>query len=198
LWSDAEALSIGKYTTRNPVARWLIRRFLDTVCRFVAEAAPKQALEVGCGGGFVLQHLRQALPWLTLDGLDLDQKALEHARRLNPGVRLFQGDLSGLGIRPGAYDLVLCLEVLEHLRDPERALLELRRIMRRSCLLSVPREPFFQLASLLRGKHLKSLGNHPGHLQRWSGKSFVNFCRHHLAVERVAYPFPWTLVLTSR
>jgi ubiquinone/menaquinone biosynthesis C-methylase UbiE len=62
-------------------------------------------LDVACGTGGHLQHLRQ---WYTVEGLDLDPQLLEVARQRLPDVPLYQADMTAfeLGRR---FDAVVCL-----------------------------------------------------------------------------------------
>jgi SAM-dependent methyltransferase len=191
--SDNEA----KYRTWNPVVRWLVNRFLERVAWLVADRRPERVLEVGCGEGMVMRYLHERCPGMRLDGLEADPGALAAARARNPGSLVLQGDACALGIRSRAYDLVLCLEVLEHLPEPGRALAEIRRVARRGCILSVPHEPFFRVGSLLRGKNVARLGDPPDHLQHWGRRQFEAFCAEHLRIERTVRAFPWLVVAAS-
>jgi len=70
--------------------------------------------------------------------------------------------------RPAAsVDTVVCLEVLEHLGDPEAGLRELARVTQRHVILSVPREPLWRLLNMARGAYLRDWGNTPGHLRNY-------------------------------
>lgn len=144
-----------------------------------------------------MRYLMDRRPGLRVDGVELDREALERARARNPGSLLLQGDLYALGLRSRAYDLVLCLEVLEHLPEPERALAELRRVSRAGVILSVPHEPFFRLGNVLRGKNLGRLGDPPDHVQHWGKGAFEAFCARHLRVDRTVGAFPWLIVVAS-
>jgi SAM-dependent methyltransferase len=191
--SDNEA----KYRSSNPVVRWLVGRFLAEVGRLVAERATGRVLEVGCGEGIVMRYLRDHQAGLRLDGVEPDPAALAQARLRNPDSRFVRGDAYHLGIASRAYDLVLCLEVLEHLADPGRALSEVRRVARRGCILSVPHEPFFRLGNLCRGKNLRRLGDPPDHVQHWSKRGFEAFCHQHVRPDRTVVAFPWIIVSAS-
>jgi hypothetical protein len=92
------------------------------------------------------------------------------------------------------FDLVLGIEVLEHVPDPTAALAELERVSRGRLILSVPREPIWRFANMARGKYLANLGNTPGHIQHWSRRSFAELVGSRLEVVRVSTPFPWTMI----
>ena len=184
----------GKYRTKNPVVRHLVGRFLRQVSDVAAAERPRSILEVGCGEGIVLATLATRLPGVRLDGLELDETALEGARARCPGATLVRGDACALPFGADSFDLVVCLEVLEHLPEPARALRELRRVARAGCLLSVPHEPFFRLGNLLRGKNLSRLGDPSDHLQHWGARDFSAFCERELDIRVRARAFPWLLV----
>jgi SAM-dependent methyltransferase len=192
--SDNEA----KYRSRNPVVRRLTERFLRRVVDLVATDRPRRVLEVGCGEGMVISRIASRHPGIHVDGLELDAGALARARARCPDVPLIRGDACALPVRSGSYDLVVCLEVLEHLPDPAPALEELLRVTRRGCLLSVPHEPFFRLGNLLRGKNLTRLGNPSDHLQHWGGLEFEALCRRYFTVRARGSSFPWLIVYGTR
>jgi SAM-dependent methyltransferase len=184
----------GKYRSKNPVVRHLVGRFLHRVSELAAVERPRRILEVGCGEGIVLATLAARLPGTRLDGLELDEAALAEARIRCPGATLVRGDACALPFRDQSFDLVVCLEVLEHLPEPARALRELRRVARAACLLSVPNEPFFRLGNLLRGKNVTRLGDPTDHLQHWGAREFTAFCGRELAVRIRTGAFPWLIV----
>ncbi|HJR58826.1 MAG TPA: class I SAM-dependent methyltransferase [Vicinamibacterales bacterium] len=49
--------------------------------------------------------------------------------RPGPGVQII-GDAQALGVADGVFDVVLCTEVLEHLREPQRAIDEMFRVLK--------------------------------------------------------------------
>jgi len=101
--------------------------------------------------------------------------------------------------RPAAsVDTVVCLEVLEHLGDPEAGLRELARVTQRHVILSVPREPLWRLLNMARGAYLRDWGNTPGHLSHWSRKGFLRWASTVFDVVAVRCPIPWTIVLAKK
>ena len=107
---------------------------------------------------------------------------------------MVRADVYDLPFPSRSYDLVLCLEVLEHLADPARALREIRRVSRQACLLSVPHEPFFRLGNVARGKNLSRLGDPADHVQHWGAAGFTDFCRREVTVRTATGAFPWLIV----
>jgi SAM-dependent methyltransferase len=184
----------GKYRSKNPVVRYLVGRFLQRVSELGAAQSPRRVLEVGCGEGVVLATLAARLPGTRFDGLELDETALRQARARCPRATLVRGDACELPFGDKCFDLVVCLEVLEHLPEPLRALRELRRVARGGCLISVPHEPFFRAGNLLRGKNLARLGDPSDHIQHWGAREFAAFCGRELAVRVRTTAFPWLIV----
>ena len=91
---------------------------------YVEQAAPLQGrmvVDVGCGGGLLSEAMAQHGAQVT--GLDLSAELLEvarqHARATPVAVdyRLEAAEEHAT-VRPGAYDVVTCMEMLEHVPDP--------------------------------------------------------------------------------
>ena len=183
-----------KYQNPNPVQRWLLGRFLVSVEALALSVNPRTILDVGCAEGYVAERLRQMGGDVQVLGLDLDYEALLRGRELG-ALGTCCGSVYKLPYPDNSFDLVLALEVLEHLTEPGRALDELRRVTRRFCLLSVPHEPFFRGANFLRGKHLQHWGNDPEHLNHWSYRGFLKLVEEYGAVRKAGMPFPWSMAL---
>jgi SAM-dependent methyltransferase len=88
----------------------------------------ERALDLGCGDGTVTAELDAA----ELSAVDVSRVALERAgRRLGPDVRLAELEPDApLPFGDGAFDLVLCAETVEHVRDLQLLLSEVRRVLR--------------------------------------------------------------------
>jgi SAM-dependent methyltransferase len=182
-----------KYASTNPVERRLMAGFFAALDACVPARAPAAVLEVGVGEGEVSVRVRERYPDATVIGVDLPDAALAAEWRERGVVALF-GDIARLPFPAGAFDLVLAIEVLEHVPDPAVGLAELARVSRRDLVLSVPREPVWRAANMARGKYLGALGNTPGHVQHWSRRGFARFVAAQLDVVAVRAPFPWTMV----
>jgi SAM-dependent methyltransferase len=182
-----------KYAASNPIERRLMQGFLRTLDRFLPTAPPATVLEVGMGEGEIAARIRQRYPQTRFVGIDLPDDELAAAWG-DKGVSGAFADIAHLPFPSSHFDLVLAIEVLEHVPDPDAALRELARVGRASFVLSVPDEPIWRVANMARGKYLRDLGNTPGHIQHWSQRSFRRQVGAHLDVESSASPFPWTMV----
>lgn len=182
-----------KYATTNPLERRMMGGFFAALDSCLEGLRPRVVVEVGAGEGHVTGRLVQRFPAADVIGLDLpDESLTEHWRQV--GVPMFHGDATKLPFADGAIDVIVCLEVLEHVPDPERALAELARVCGGTAVLSVPREPVWRVGNMARGRYLGDLGNTPGHVNHWSARSFERFVATRFTIQRTARPLPWTMV----
>ncbi len=188
-----------KYENTNPLQRALIGRFQRHVLALIRRVAPATILDVGCGEGYTLKLLRDHGVAAQLSGIDLDARALAYANeQVGDTCLLEQIDAKQLAARAQTYDLVLMLEVLEHIEHPGQMLPILAALTRGPVLLSVPREPFFRGLNLLRGRHIRAWGNDPEHINHWGRRRFFRFIEPHFDIVAAPPAFPWTLVLAHK
>jgi ubiquinone/menaquinone biosynthesis C-methylase UbiE len=182
-----------KYASTNPVERRLMAGFFAALDAALPADPPATVLEVGVGEGEVSERVRERWPDATVVGADLPDDELAASWRQRGMTGLF-ADIARLPFPAETFDLVLAIEVLEHVPDPDAALAELARLARGHLVLSVPREPIWRVANMARGKYLGALGNTPGHIQHWSRRGFVAQVGAHVDVVTVRTPFPWTMI----
>jgi SAM-dependent methyltransferase len=185
-----------KKGSTNPVVRRMMAGFDAALDASLPAARPGAVLEVGVGEGHVSQQVAERWPDVPIAGIDLpDHELAAHwIGRAHAGAF---ADIAALPFPDAAFDLVLAIEVLEHVPDPVAALVELRRVARRDLVLSVPREPVWRAANMARGAYLGALGNTPGHVNHWSKRGFVELVGTTFDVREVRSPFPWTMVAAT-
>ena len=182
-----------KYASSNPIERRLMAGFMGSLDDLLPATPPATVLEVGLGEGEVSARVRRRYPEARMVGIDLPDPELASAWDDKELAGAF-ADICALPFADGMFDLVLVIEVLEHVPDPVAALAEVRRVARGHLVASVPREPVWRAANLARGKYLKDLGNTPGHVNHWSKKEFAELIGTQFALTAVRSPFPWTMV----
>ena len=110
------------------------RRVVCALARKHASHAGR-VLDVGCGMGELLRDLQGVVGGAQINGADISERSLEKSRALNPGFNLFAMDLVGDGFDKahaqhlGAYDLVTCSEVIEHIPRADLAAERLAKLL---------------------------------------------------------------------
>jgi len=130
----------------------LIREFLSR------QGKEKKILDLGCGEGVLVEEFRSQ--GYLVDGLDLNYES----------QFVKKGSILETGYADSSYDIVLCLDVLEHLQfeEQEKAICEMKRVLKPGGLLvlSLPNLAHFasRITFLLLGKLLRTSEpeRHPG------------------------------------
>jgi ubiquinone/menaquinone biosynthesis C-methylase UbiE len=134
---EGVAETIESYWTASAFER-AHRETLADLCAPYLAAPGLDVLEVGCGTGLIYERLvPRLIPNERYTGVDVSESMLAIGRRKFPAARLLTGDGYGLRFADGAFDLVLCFEVLGHLPEIGTLLRELVRVSRRTVVFTV-------------------------------------------------------------
>jgi SAM-dependent methyltransferase len=182
-----------KYASKNPVEKRMMDGFFTALDRMLTGLQPETVVEIGAGEGRITERHVARFPNATVVGLDLpDTNLAEEWDGID--VPMFFGDATRMPFVDKSIDLVVGLEVLEHVPHPERALADIARVCRGFTILSVPHEPIWRAGNMARGRYMRDWGNTPGHVNHWSSRAFEQFVASRCAVTDVAHPLPWTMV----
>src|SRR5262245_58608310 len=152
---------------------------LPSVLEVLRSISPDGAvLDIGCGNGAMLAEI-QKHGWWTLCGIETSESAVSLARRQGLDV-LFSNGNGDLGALLGSrtFDLVILIEVIEHVFDPRRLLREARTVLRPGgrLLVTTPYHGYWKnLAIALVGKgdsHYNPLWD-GGHIKFWSTRTLT-------------------------
>jgi ubiquinone/menaquinone biosynthesis C-methylase UbiE len=121
-------------------------------------------LDIGCGLGDLTEFLGSRMPDTPVAGVDISSDCIEHcSRKGRPRAPLRVGSAEALPFNDESFDLVWCGETLEHLEDPERAILEMRRVTRE--------HGFILISTPYRGRNTSEehvWEYEPGDIARWA------------------------------
>lgn len=140
---------------------WLAGKYRiihDVLLRLLPPGSKRRLLDLGCGPGNMLDFLAGQG---DVFGSDYSADALRFCRGRGY-ERVFRADFHRLPLKPAAFDVVTCIDVIEHLAEDRRAIDELFEAIRPGGHLVVT-VPAFQS---LWGDHDELYGHH----RRYSGR----------------------------
>ena len=111
LYAHAPSASPREHRRQQLYARWIAQAYRRTA----QLPQPQSVLDVGCGNGSLLLALGDEWPSATLAGCDPSAEAVAHASAA--GCRVWQGTASSLPTDLQV-DVVVSVNVIEHLDDP--------------------------------------------------------------------------------
>ena len=92
----------------NPIREQYIRQYIHQ----------GKALDIGCGGGILTEALASSFDAL---GIDLDERLIHIAKARNSKANYLHADLESVTKKQkNDFDLITCLEVLEHVANPKQ------------------------------------------------------------------------------
>jgi len=112
-----------------------------------------RVLEVGCSSGALTERI--AAKGCRVTGIELRPDAAEKARRFGEVVLVGDFATMPLPLSPSSFDVILLIDVLEHLADPSRALRRLFPLLRDGgrFVIAIPNVAHWSVrARLLRGR----------------------------------------------
>jgi 2-polyprenyl-3-methyl-5-hydroxy-6-metoxy-1,4-benzoquinol methylase len=122
------------YHSKNPTRKRLHQdRFLwikNSLMYVKKNKKIKTALEIGPGSGIYLPLLRKIASTVTAS--DIEKVYLENIQLDNSkkNLCLVEDNIEETKFTKNSYDLVLCTEVLEHLKNPEAAIVNISQILK--------------------------------------------------------------------
>jgi 2-polyprenyl-3-methyl-5-hydroxy-6-metoxy-1,4-benzoquinol methylase len=136
----------------GPTARHT-RRFIFALMKRITF---KSVLDAGCGTGVLLQQILNKYPDSQLIGSEYSPQGLEFAKKRLPQGEFHVLDLSKEHLEK-QFDLITCIDVLEHIQDDRAALKNLLAMTKGHMILSVPIGPLFK-AEVDRMGHVHGYG----------------------------------------
>lgn len=184
----------AKYASRNIVVRRLLARLLRKL-REAAGSTSAAWVDVGIGEGLALEAMQVRAG--SLIGVEYRSDKLALALERLPSASGVRADAGMLPFTDQSAEIVTCLEVLEHLEAPDRAVPELARICSGRCVVSVPWEPFFRLGNLCRGKDLRHWGNNQEHVQHFQPSTLRRLLSRSFDKVEIHLCFPWLIAIAE-
>jgi SAM-dependent methyltransferase len=142
--------------------RRIIERVVNSFCK-----KPTAVLEIGCGTGETLDFLKKILPESSIYGIDHSQVAVAFSKKVD-GVSVVLADAAKLPFDNSSFDLVLILDVLEHIADDSLVIREINRVLTKGGKLVIT----CPASGLIWSRH----DTRQGHVRRYSPERICSLC----------------------
>ena len=96
-------------------------------------------VDIGCGSAEFLKEFVRLIKPKKIVGTDISMSLLKKAQQNNPKVNFYRADSKILPFKNKEFDLAIMVDLLEHVKSPEKTLQEASRVARQ-ILIKVPLE----------------------------------------------------------
>jgi SAM-dependent methyltransferase len=147
--------------------KWRDRILFNTYARYsVLDLSESDVLDVGCGYGWLLDAFQGAR---SLCGVDIAHHAVEVAAGRRPDRFFKQGDLHDASPFPQKFDLILAINIIEHLSTPEAGIKSISSSAKPGGIVIIHMPTISNW--LTRWEYSKLYDSDPTHIYRPSGET---------------------------
>ncbi|MDB3905897.1 class I SAM-dependent methyltransferase [Crocinitomicaceae bacterium] len=145
-----------------------VKRYNELLDGFEPFRKTGKLLDVGAGYGFFLEIARER-GW-EVHGTELTEEAVEHCR--GKGIKMFQGEFHDLDLDPDSYDVIVSIEVIEHINTPKDYVSTAKKILRKGGLFYLT-TPNFNSILRYRLKEQYNVIEYPNHLCYYTSRTLT-------------------------
>ena len=140
-------------------------------------------LEIGCAYGFLLEKVN---PFFNVSGIEISHHAVNECNKR--GLNVVSVDEENKILNKAFFDVVVMLDVIEHLVNPLEKLEQINKCTKKGSLLIISTGDFGSLSSRFLGRYWR-LMTPPQHLWFFNKKSITNILKdYNFEVESISYP----------
>ena len=168
------------YHAKNPFVGYVHNARLSASCTALPKGKNLKVLDAGCGEGHLIEKMHSVHRYNKYYGVDITEIALKKAKKRCPYADFYNMDLLRLKFKNETFDVVACSEVLEHIYKYDKAINELKRILKREgyLIITFPNETNWIISRfLLMRKPIKV----PDHVNSFTPSTI----KKHIGLEEV-------------
>lgn len=159
-----------------------VKRYHELLDRFEPYRKTGRLLDVGAGYGFFLEIARER-GW-EIFGTELTDEAVNHCRE--KGITMFKGEFQDIPLEPESFDIIISIEVLEHINNPIEYVEKAHEVLRKGGMFYLT-TPNFNAYLRYRLKEQYNMIEYPNHLCYYTAKTLRKlFNEHGFRTQRVA------------
>jgi len=94
----------------------------------------KKILDLACESGGLTRNLKRLVPSSEIFGLDFNDKAIAWAKKKDKGIsglHYYAGDAQKIPFKDSFFDIVVGLDMLDHIPNPMKCLSEINRVLKK-------------------------------------------------------------------
>ena len=130
-WDDMKSFGPASRHVRRIIMRMIQGLEFSTV------------LDAGCGVGTLIAALMQRYPQVQYTGTDISREGIERGKQKVGSANFQVLNLEKESLKK-TFDLVLCIDVIEHIENDVKAIQQLKQMTKKHLLLVVPTGPLFE------------------------------------------------------
>lgn len=178
---------------------WLLSGIEDLKmqrCLAAIKPETKRILEVGCGVGTYIHSIKKNNPSIEAYGCDINELTIRQSFNENNTVKYWVCDALFLPYKDETFDMIVMIDVLEHMLDVKTFMDEVQRVLKKAgklyCNIPCEGEPFtfhwFLWRLKLPGYKLKE--KICGHIQRFTFKQVIHLMKQNgFKIDSVEYMY---------
>lgn len=154
----------NSYTKSHQGATWFPEEILN-------QYAKGRILDIGCGIG---KHLGSIKNFEEKYGIDPSELAIKEAKKEFPECKFIVGSAYNLPFADNFFDFVYSIDVIEHLKEPEKMLKEAKRVLKKGgiFILQTPNYPIKRIYDFINWINpyswRKTLRDDPTHFSKFT------------------------------
>jgi len=195
---------VPEYYSKNPAVRWLFKRRLHVALKFLKMIKTDTLIDMGCGDGYFIQLInKHEIKTRVMWGVDLNPGIVQLKTQIRNGNFSVQNILK-TDFKNNTFDVVTCLDVLEHMRDVKVVLTEIKRILKDNghLIVSSPVEStlYKSLRFLIKGSYSHATGPGAGkhyYNARQLNKAILQERFYKVSLKKIPLGFPFDLFHVS-
>jgi len=128
---------VGYYQCLNVFQKWWHRGKFQAIKKVLENEKPRSMLDLGCNDGTMTARIAGLFPNVKkVTAIDLFAPGIKFARKLYPWIDFQVGDIQDFKLQQ-KYDLVTCLETIEHITNPEKLLRQVENRLKKDGIVII-------------------------------------------------------------
>lgn len=117
---------------KNPLQRYWHGTKINFALKLLNNLVFKNCLDVGSASGYMISRVAKRYPDVRFYAIDAYAEAIEFAKKQYPHISFIKAEAEKLPFKNNQFDLILYYETIEHVRDPKKSMLEIKRVLKKS------------------------------------------------------------------